>query len=244
MLARVSFHIEYCAILDGQGGIVEDHPLDGSTDGRSHLGNFNDLAMSIGLGPDEGKGDGPGVHQEGPPRYALMCLEDHDLMVTRTPYGPVGVVLRKGARFSAIACTLGLGGHRPSSVRLAGWLLVMYVAVAIVPGILFFVSLFSPVLEGTIFKHPTDYLTLAVGPLTTGLGFVGLFAIPGYMRGDVGWRRTISWVLFLNFITWLVLTWRFPLGFLLLPFVLFCVIPFGFLIINQKKDAKQFFNLA
>ena len=206
-------------------------------DGRSHLQQFKDLAASIGLSTGAGAPAPTGTPPGGAPRFALMCLKEHDLLVTGTPRGTVAVVIKKGSWPAAIAYRLRRGGPLPRSVQLAGFVLVGYVAAAIVPGLLLLGSHLSNLWDGTIGKDPAQYLTLVSGNLTVLLGFTGLISLPGYLRGDVGWRRALTWALIINLIAWL-----FPLGYLRPPFILFCAIPIAFLVLNRMGDTKEFFN--
>jgi len=235
---RISSEIKYCALLDGSGGIIEDFSPEMEVDGRSHLDQFKDLAASIGLTGVSGAPAPSRTPPGGAPRFALMCLEEHDLLVTKTPVGTVAVVLKKGSWPAAIADRLRRGGPQPRSVQLAGWVILGYVAAAIVPGLILVGSILLDFYRATIALDPVQYVTLGSGNLTVLLGLTGLISLPGYLRGDVGWRRTITWTLVLNFITWL-----FPLGFLLPPFILFCVIPIIFLVLNRMADSKVYFNV-
>ncbi len=238
-LARVSSAISYCALLDGGGGIIEDFSPKRDVDGRSHLRQFKDLAASIGALSASGAPAPARTPPGGAPRFALMCLDEHDLLVTGTPRGMVAVVINKGSWPAAIADRLQRAGPRPRSVQLAGLVLVGYVAAAVVPGLLMVASLLSGFLNGATNLAPAQYLTLESGNLSVLLGFAGLISLPGYLRGDVGWRRALTWALILNFIAWV-----FPLGYLRPPFILFCVIPIAFLILNRMGDTKEYFNVG
>jgi hypothetical protein len=234
----VSSAIRYCALLDGSGAITEDFSPRRDVDGRSHQQQFKDLAASMGSSAAAGGPVQTRTPPGGAPRFALMCLREHDLLVTGTPRGTVAVVIKKGSWPAAIAYRLRRGGPLPRSVQLAGWVLVIYVAAAIVPAILLVESHISNLLDGTMGKDPAaQYLTLVSGNLSLLLGFTGLISLPGYLRGDVGWRRALTWALILNLIAWL-----FPLGYLRPPFILFCAIPIAFLVLNRMGDTKEFFN--
>ena len=236
--AHVSSAIQYCGLLDGSGDLVEDYSRKKDVDGRSHRQQFKDLAMSIRSSAAVGTPATEGMHPEGTPRFALMCLKEHDLLVTGTPRGPVAVLIKKGAWPAAIADRLGRGGPPPRIVQLAGWVLVIYVAAAILPGLYLVWSLLSGFMDSTFGRGTAQYATFVSGNLSVLLGFTGLVSLPGYLKGDVGWRRTLTWALSLNLIAWLV-----PLGYNRPSFILFCAIPIVFLVLNQMGDTKEYFNL-
>ena len=236
--AYVSSAILYCGLLDGNGDLIEDYARKKDVDGRSHRHQFKDLAASIGSSATTVGSIPAGKPPESAPRFALMCLKEHDLLVTGTPHGKVAVIIKKGSWPAAVADRLRRGGPPPKSVQLAGWVLVVYVAAAIVPGLYLMWSLLSDFLGSTLDRGTAQYATFLSGNISVLLGFTGLVSLPGYLKGDVGWRRTLTWALFFNLIAWLV-----PLRYNRPDFILFCAIPIAFLVLNQMGETKEYFNL-